>query len=554
VVALPTVFVAARVTASADLVAMIKLLGIAAFVWHAAAFLRGSRAEPWSRLALAAAGGLLWAAVLAMVAYQAVALDPFNFEEVVSSLYDARRTLVLSLGPHGVTLTVGAFAALLLVFGATAWALYRWLPAAARRLAPGPRGAVLCLGLLCYFGANDLWYVVEQLVVFRKVDFARKYLPAPRFPDYSAAAIRPGDSVFIVQLESVNADALFVRARGGAPARARVAQPGLETILKEGRGSLFPLFWANGTRTNRAWETILCAVSGNVGEALSPARLARRTCLPEQLARAGYATVFFYSYFELEFFNFGAIARQAGFREVAYGQGLMAEGDRRHRWAFDDCVFYRRAFERLAQRPRGERMLAYFEVGMNHVPFETTAKYPEAHHFRPAKNTLEGYVNSLAEQDHCLLEFWRLFRQLGRDDVHLFVLPDHSMLVSGIPAEEDTVYATWLAYVPPARRAAEFPPRTVVAPVPSQAQLFPTILELLGAPPATGSFAFALRGEPAPPHYDDCHMMGRHAVSLVVRRRQERAEYRLYSGEAVLPDGSVVRSDLNSFQERFACR
>jgi hypothetical protein len=49
-------------------------------------------------------------------------------------------------------------------------------------------------------------------------------------------------------------------------------------------------------------------------------------------------------------------------------------------------------------------------------------------------------------------------------------------------------------------------------------------------------------------------MMGRHGVSLVVRRKSERAEYRLYSGEAVLPDGSVVKSDLSSFQERFACR
>ena len=300
---------------------MLKLLGIAAFAWHAAAILRGSRTEPWSRLALAAASGLLWTAVLAMAAYEVVALDRFNFEEAFASPHDARRTLLLSLGPHGVSLTVGAFAALLLACSAAVWALYRVLPAGVRRLAPGWRGAVLCVGLLCYFGANDLVYVAEQLVVFRKVDFARKYLPAPLFPDYSAVAFRPGDSVFIVQLESVNADALFERARGATPARARVAQPGLETILKEGGGVLFPLFWANGTRTNRAWESVLCAVSGNAGEALSPAHLARRTCLPEKLARAGYATVFFYSFFELEFFNFAAIAKQSASRRCPTGPG-----------------------------------------------------------------------------------------------------------------------------------------------------------------------------------------------------------------------------------------
>ena len=232
----------------------------------------------------------------------------------------------------------------------------------------------------------------------------------------------------------------------------------------------------------------------------------------------------------------------------------MAEGDRRHAWGYDDCVFYNRAFDQLARRARGERILAYFEVGMHHGPYGPVTRYPQAHPFRAAKSVYEHYVNSLAEQDHCLLEFWRRFRQLGRDDVHLFVLPDHSAHLFGMPAEEDSLYATWLAYVPPARRAAEFRPRAVHALAPSQAQIFPTILELLGAAPLPGSFAFALRGEAPPPYYDDCHMMGRHGVSLVVRRKSERAEYRLYSGEAVLPDGSVTKSSLNSFQERFACR
>lgn len=30
-------------------------------------------------------------------------------------------------------------------------------------------------------------------------------------------------------------------------------------------------------------------------------------------------------------------------------------------------------------------------------------------------------------QDHCLLTFWKRFRELGRDDVHLFIVPDRSL-------------------------------------------------------------------------------------------------------------------------------
>jgi hypothetical protein len=552
--ALPSVLLADRMGSSAEVVAVLKLLCILAFAWHALALIRKRHAASRSRLALAASAGLLWAAVLAMFLYEAVALSPFSLEEAVASAYDTRQTLLQSLGPRGVEIALASLAALALACCAAAWALYRVLPQRAQRLAIGPRGAAACVGLLFFFGGGDLKFVADQLLIYPKTGWAQRYLPPPLIPDYSTVRIRPGDSVFIVQLESVSSDALFERARDGVPSRVRIPQPGLETVVKEGGGVLFPLFWANGTRTNRAWESILCAASGNVGEALAyrTERLLNRTCLPEQMANAGYATVFFYSYFETQFFNFGGFIRKAGFRQVQYGSALMAEGDRRHNWAYDDCVFYNRAFDQLERR-KGERMLAYFEVGMNHVPYDEQ-KYPEAHPFRAPKSVFEHYVNSVSEQDHCLLEFWKRFRRLGRDDVHLFVLPDHSVYTTGIPNEPDSLYATWLVYVPPARRAREFTPRTVDSPVPSQAQLVPTILELLGADPLPGSFAFALRGDAVPPYYDNCHMMGRHGVSLVVRRKSERAEYRLYSGETVLPDGSVVKSDLSSFQERFACR
>jgi hypothetical protein len=232
----------------------------------------------------------------------------------------------------------------------------------------------------------------------------------------------------------------------------------------------------------------------------------------------------------------------------------MHENDPRHTWGFDDCAFYARAFDYLAKNglDKRERLLAYFEVGMHHAPFFNTRRHPQAHPYPAPASFLEHYLNSNAEQDHCLLTFWKRFRDLARDDVHLFIVPDHSLWVHGVPAYPDVAFATWLAYVPPTRRSNEFKPRAVASPTPSQAQLYPTILELLGGGPLPGSFAFTLRGEPAPAGYKDCHLLTEPGNRLVVRKNGERAEYRLRAGSVIAP-GGMFQSDVWGFRDNFAC-
>jgi len=554
-ITLPSVLIADFAAPSSDLIAALKLACIAAFAWHAAPALRNRLPGAASTAALAAAIGLLWSALAAMYLYKVVAMAPLDFSMVILSIDDARRTLVHVLGEYGVPLAVAALAATAAAASGTAWAMLGQLRAC---LPHSPRGALACAGLLCYFGASDLWYAAEELVLFRRVySVDSAYLPVLlSVPDYSAVPIRSRESVFIVQLESVNSLAVFEPAADGAPFRPRVPQPGLETIVKEGGGVLFPLFWANGTQTHRAWESILCAVSGNLGPAMSadPDRLLRATCLPEHLGSGGYDALFFYSYFDLKFFNLGEFARQAGFREVVYGPKLMRADDPRHRWGYDDCAFYGRAFDYLAGKglDKRERLFAYFEVGMHHAPFFNATRHPEAHPYPAPASFLEHYLNSNAEQDHCLLTFWKRFRELGRDDVHLFIVPDHSLWVHGVPAYPDAGFATWLAYVPPARRSREFKPRAVASPTPSQAQLYPTILELLEGASLPGSFAFALRGEPPPPGYADCHLLTEAGNRVVVRKNGQRAEYRLGAASVAVREG-MLQSDFWGFRQTFAC-
>lgn len=557
---LPVVIIADEVGPSADLIAFLKVLCLAAFTWHVAVLWRKRDVSARSTWILAGAIGLVWTAALVIFLFKLVTLTSFNFSVVVSSLEDAGKTLVHTLGPYGVPIAWSTLLGLACASTAVARTLLWALRALSARFTAGPRVAVVCLGLFCYLAGADAWYAANELVLYPRSYFLKgPYIPAPlSVPDYSGVPIRSKESVFIVQLESVNTLTLFERTNDAAGFRPLVAQPGLETILREGGGILYPFFWANSMQTNRAWETILCGVSGNLGPPISqePARLLRRTCLPRLLADAGYARVFLYSYFDLDFFNLRGFASMAGFQEVAYGPKLMAKGDRQHQWGYDDCVFYERAFEYLAREglDRRERVLAYFEVGMNHWPFRDTMKHPQAHPYPAPTTPLEHYRNAVAEQDHCLLTFWKRFRALGRDDIHLFVLPDHGVWVPGAPLHPDTLFATWLAYVPPARRAAEFKPRVVLSPTPSQAQLYPTIIELLDGPPQARSFGFSLRGEPASPGYDDCHLLSEPFQRLVVYNKGERTEFRLGNEDAARPGAVAYAAFLSTFRDRLTCK
>jgi len=522
---LPAGLIENEVRESSDLVAWLKLACLAAFAWHAAALWRRQQEERASTLALAASIGTIWWTLATMFVYTVVTAMPFSLRLATESLEDSWRALFQVLGGTGAVTMLTGVAALAALAMVGAWYSLRLLGRLAPAVGARPVAALACVAGLAYLVGADARYIAQELVLYPRVSTKTYPFAAT---DFSMLPVPAGDSVFIVQLESVNSAALFTRAPEGFQRHIRV--PGLETILTEGNGVLFPLFWANGRQTNRGLESILCGISGNVGEPL-PAdarRLLSRTCLPRQLAAAGFATVYLYAYFDLDFYNFGAFAKQAGFERIAFGDALMGNGAPRYDWGYDDCAFYERAFDYLqssglAQR---KRVFAYFEVTANHWPFYKTHKHPEAHPYREPATPLQQYQNALAEQDYCLLTFWKRVRALGRDDIHLFVVPDHSWLTIDLPAESR--FSTFLAYVPPTRRRAEFKPGTRLSPVPSQAQLYPTILELLGAPRPRQSFAFALHGTPPPADYDDCQLL--FDGKLIAVRGDRRAELDLRTG------------------------
>lgn len=553
VLTLPVEFIAGIVKPSADLIAWLKFATLAAFAWHAAVLYTRKRPDPHSAAVLVLAMGVTWFAVLVIHAFRVVTMVPFSFSVVLASIEDSRRTLIQVLGAHGDVYAVAAVALLVVVAVALAALAFRELRKRCLPVLPGRVAAVLCAAALSYLIAADARYVANELVLYPDASLAEYPFSSP---DYSKIRVQSGESVFIVQLESVNAAVLFERTPDGRGVIWRTPLPGLRAVLEEGGGVFFPFFWANSQQTHRAQESILCGVSGNVGAPLSgdPVRLQLRTCLPRHLAEAGFKTVFLYSYFDLDFFNFADFHQRAGFQQVVYGPKLMAAGDRKHAWGYDDCTFYERAFDHLAREGLAKRnkVFAYFEVSMNHSPFIGTDKYPQAHPFAHAATGTEHYLNSIAEQDHCLGVFWRRFRALERDDVHLFIVPDHSIPMGPSTGEAD--FVTWLAYVPPRNRRAEFRSGTVLEPRPSQAQIYPTVLELLGAQRTRQSFAFALAGERRPADYDSCHLLGdpfQRRLSVV--RDGEQAEIRLASGEVNSTKDGRLRLGYWEFRDRYYC-
>jgi hypothetical protein len=537
---LPAPLIAHQVESSSDLVAWLKLAALVAFAWHAFVLWRRRAADRASRLALSLAIGLMWWAFGAMYVYKVITAMPFSFGLATASFSDSWRTLVLILGTAGTVAMLAAVAAFVGLTIPAAGLVLRRIDRFVRARAMRSAVALACVGALAYLIGADARYIAYELVLYPR-HWARDYPFAKA--DFSALQVRSDESVFIVQLESVNSYALF--SRSGRGFQPRIPLPGLATLLREGGGVLFPRFLANGRQTHHAMEAIVCGISGNTGKPVASdlTRLTGRKCLPEQLDAAGYATMFFYANFDIDFSNKGAFMRRAGFAAEAFGEPLMGKDAPRFDWGYDDCAFYERSFDYLqaqglAQR---KRLLAFFEATANHFPFWYTQKHPQAHPHRSPDTPLEHYQNALAEQDHCLLAFWRRLRALGRDDIHVFVVPDHSWLTGHLPQESR--FATFLAYVPPARRRSEFEPGMRVTPVPSQAQIYPTVLELLGAGRTPQSFAFALRGAPRPSRYQDCQLLADPFDNALI----------------AVHDGKPVKLDLRegdfwTFRDRYFCR
>ncbi|OFZ82367.1 MAG: hypothetical protein A2603_03830 [Bdellovibrionales bacterium RIFOXYD1_FULL_55_31] len=525
VVCLPVYAAMTGLSLASDLSVPLTFITFGAVLVHLAIFFLKKRVHPVSQLLVSVLWVFTLFAVLISWVYREITLSPFSLMFAIRNLSDTYHSLVHVLGFSGLIVAMIACVVLIVLGIRAAQGAQRFLASklSGVRLTGAARianGAVFCIGMVLLISS-----VVRASVLLARDQYGR-VRPKSAMP--TDLAVTGKADVFILHIEGFNSKYFFPddgeTEKGFHP---KVPLPGFKTILENGSGIFFPLFWSNSFPTYRAFETILCGTSGTPGAmvtSLPDWDPKARPCLPRILHEAGYKTEFLSSYYNLSFYDVGSFSRDLGFKNSAYNDQLMKPGDRKFSWGYDDCAFYERAFEHLEAKYRSpDPLFVYLEVSMHHAPF-SEPKYPKAHPYPSPRDYGQAYANSVVEQDHCLKTFWERYSRFRRPNSHLFIVPDHSVALEKEFDIKD-LFGVSLLYVPPAGRREVFPPGVRRGVSASQAQLVPTILELLNERPYKHSFAFSLRGKERSRGERECHYLSSPFDRLVVKRENETFGY-----------------------------
>lgn len=353
------------------------------------------------------------------------------------------------------------------------------------------------------------------------------------FPRTDDIALESEDSVFYLQLESGNAAILTQPQTVEGTNYTGDFIPHIKEISKD--GVYFPLFWGNSQFTNRAWENILCGITGNTDKAFSyrPEDI-RSRCLPKIFKDAGYTTIFFQAYSNLSYFNAEIFAREIGFDEV-HGADILSPETKKYPWGFDDCGMYRDAFNYLRERkPDGKKLFVYFAVSSHHGPYSPKPEYAFLNRFQPAKTYLEKYLNSYLAQDYCVKKFYEEYQAYKNSKTHLFISPDHSV---GLWANDPGKFSYFgprsehflihFTYIPSDERKEEFRVGEEIDVKYSETEILPTLMEILGHKPMSGSFYEELKKNGAPKRDKRCAVLLNPHIgpAIVVVRNDMYYEY-----------------------------
>jgi len=489
---------------------------------------------------------------------------------IVDFYRDALTTALNTLGPLLLGGVIVLFIVLWIVFFFWWHAVHSFIPEIRWWHAITAAGMSFVLLFVFFQGNDEFIYPLIQTLTIAKIRNTTDTIQSQY--EFNSNS---NDNVFILQLESLNAMAANGQLSMDGKKYDGDFIPVMRSIAKED-GVFFPYFWANETNTNRAQEVILCGIVGNLGEALSN-RLddIKIDCLPETLAKAGYTTVAFRSDY-LEFENEGEFLKKTGFQEVHFKD--IMKGEPKYWWGYDDCVFYKRAFEYLKEHfPNPKKLLVFVEVSTHHVPFNWEhPPYTYLHKFKTPLNFIENYLNSLLEQDHCVQTFYDEYKDYAGERSHLFALADHSWptginedKVDMIKAVNPEQMLTSLIYIPPTDSGNEFRKGAEEKNMFSQADLVPTIYELLSKKPYPNSLAYVLKqAGKRPSSYEDCHLLVQayHWAHLgIVKNQKDFYKYNVENGEFYTSDiskdllqsnirASSTKLSIEEFKKKYFCK
>lgn len=519
---------------------------------------------------------LLQVVTLAFLVRQGYALDPFF---VLDSAQDVADTLLRSFGVAWVV-----FSVFCVVLG---WALGWRLLLALRGFAParlaGPGLAVLCVwGVLA---PELLLQVSFPYMMFSRFTQA-EVMPFDQHlsmvtPEFGPVHSADGAPVFILQLESGNAMALNgLLLKGKGPLELMP-----EMMKARQEGVMAPFMWGASIQTDRGQASILCGAVLDIQAGIPTLNDLPGRCLPALLAKDGYKTFFASAFPFPDYKHTQRFITGIGFEETHFSE-LMGDKDAHSGWGFDDCAFYDRYFDDLERRygdAMQSRFFGFFSVVANHFPFSVKEGYEGVLPYPPHSDGVRQYLNSFAAQDHCVGRFLARVRPY-RKHGHVIIVADHSWPLLGNAintrgAKPENFLVPFL-YLPPLEGEVRYRKNaSIVAPVPGQPDILPTVLELLTHKPYPNSFAALLRepekGRDAPVlpgHYDDCQVMVQpyDGMKVVVMKGADRYVYnrsrqsmhathlRMQRFEESLPlrlDNGLTTATMSyhSFMEKYLC-
>jgi hypothetical protein len=255
---------------------------------------------------------------------------------------------------------------------------------------------------------------------------------------------------------------------------------------KIGEGLYVERFYGNSIQTCKGLFAILfSAVPSFRGKAFRDYPLLRARSLPALLRDAGYETVFFQAYDDLEFDRTRPFLTGNGFSAVKTVHDYLKPEDRERVWGWgpEDGIFYRRALEHLDRaHDRDRPLFLHLTTINNHMDFNDVPLSKRAFQKRP-RNRAQAYANSIHLADRHLGEF---FAHVARRDylrgALIIITGDHAMPMGrhGSTHNEvgfnDDSFRTPLLMLWPGRLA----PRRITNRAHSQMDIAPTVLDLLG--------------------------------------------------------------------------
>ncbi len=420
--------------------------------------------------------------------------------EILTENYDiALQTLTKVFGLHILILSIG-----LIMSG---WAVCFWMSKHSglqvqkvRYFIAGKRNTFALLLLACVFVGTTFH---EGMFGIANANVLEPHNLPSYMPTLPALPAESDESVFYLQLESGNAAVITQPAEIDGRSYTGTYNPAVAEISKN--GVYFPQFWGNSTFTVRAWENILCSITGNIRISFAQ-RLDALTgkCLPQIFKDAGYTTIFIKNH-DLSFRGARQFAEKIGFTET-HNKDIVPPDTKLYDWGYDDCSMYRGIFKYLREKyPDGRKLFVYIAMSSHHTPYTPKEEYAYTHAFPDPSHPVEEYLNSYLEQDECTKVFYEEYTAYRNDTTHLFISPDHAVamqnarkkdLFPGTVAREH--FLIHWTYIPSEQRKEEFRVGEQLTNRFSETDIAPTILSILGRQPVAQSFDQALRKDAEP--------------------------------------------------------